>query len=287
MGDAHQTVERMQLGLALQGLRLRSDKSQQEAGAAIGKAHARISQVENGKGALKHDNLLTLLDLYGATVEERETVLAVGLEARRRRPRRAYTDALPDASRRLADLQASATEIRYYEFALIPGLLQAPDYVRALIQLGSGVWWESSSGEVETRVAFRLEQQRRVLAADSTKKLTFIFTEDALRNVVDGVSVMQGQILHVLQLIERHPGLSVQLLRSGTVGNPALGGSLIVLDFVAAPRISYLPTLYGPATFYDQRADTDTMATAFERVRELALSPSESRTLLIENLKET
>jgi hypothetical protein len=97
---------------------------------------------------------------------------------------------------------------------------------------------------------------------------------------------MRGQILHVLQLMERHPELNVQILRSGTAGNPALGGGLVLLDFVAAPRIGYAPSIYGPAKFHDKQADTEVMKTAFERIHELALSPDESRDLLIEHLKE-
>jgi transcriptional regulator with XRE-family HTH domain len=285
MGEAAQTVERMQLGLALQGLRLRAGKSQQEAGAVIGKSYVRISQVENGKGALKHDYLVALLDLYGASEQERETVLAIGMQARRRQPRRAYTDVLPDAFQRLADLQASASRIRHYASGLFPGLLQSPEYVRALIQVAGGVWYEAE--EAETKVAFRLEQQRRVLTAAGAKELTFVFTEDALANVVGSASVMQGQVLHLLQLMAELPDLTVQILRTGTPDNPALGGGLIVLDFVAAPRIGYPSTIYGPATYYDQPSDTEAMARAFERVRELALSPGDSKSLLIEFLKET
>lgn len=284
MPDAQQTVERMQLGLVLQELRARSGRSQQEAGQAIGRAYVRISQVEHGKGALKHDELLTLLDLYGASQAERETVLALGVQARRRAPRRAYTDVLPDAFQRLADLQANASEIRHYASGVFPGLLQSPEYVEAVIRACDGVWWDASSGQTATRIAFRLDQQQRALAVE--RSLSFVFTEDALRNVVGGKSVMRSQVLHVLQLVERHPSISVQILRSATAGNPALGGSLIVLDFSNAPRIGYAPTLYGPTTYYDQPADTTPMARAFDRARELALSPAESRALLIENLKE-
>ncbi|WP_433272937.1 helix-turn-helix domain-containing protein [Actinosynnema sp. CS-041913] len=287
MADAQQTVERMQLGLVLVELRSRAGASQQEAGAAVRKSPTRISQIEHGKGALKHDDLVRLLELYGAAESERDAVLALAKQARRRAPRRAYTDVLPDAFHRLADLQASASAIRHYASGVFPGLLQSPEYVRAVIEACDGYWWDESSGQVDTRIAFRLEQQRRVFAAVEAKSLAFVFTEDALHNVVGGAAVMRGQVLHVLQLVERHPAISVQILRSGTVGNPALGGDLTVLDFVNAPRIGYAPTLYGPTTYYDQPADTGPMARVFERARELALRPAESKALLIEHLKES
>ncbi|MBB5955520.1 transcriptional regulator with XRE-family HTH domain [Saccharothrix tamanrassetensis] len=285
MPDAQQTVERMQLGLALQELRQRAGRSQQEAGTSIGKSYVRISQVEHGKGALKHHDLLTLLDFYDATAEERETILAIGVEARRRAPKRSYTDVLPEAFQRLADLQANASQIRQYTSGTFPGLIQSPDYVRALIKVAGSVWYETD--EAEAKVAFRLEQQRRVLEAARPKVLTFVFTEDALSNTLGDASVMQGQILHVLQLMAKHPAMTVQVLPSGTADNPALGGSLIILDFVSAPRIGYAPAIYGPTTYYNQPSDTQPMGRAFERVHELALSPEASKALLIESLKET
>ncbi|SHH01029.1 helix-turn-helix domain-containing protein [Streptoalloteichus hindustanus] len=289
MGQVQQTVERRQLGLALQRLRTQAGLGQQDAANAIRRSAPRISQVEHGKGSLSVEELRTLLDLYGVVGDERETLLALGTQARKRRhqPWQVYTDLLPDAFQRLADLQADATAITYYETGLVPGLAQSPDYVRAIITSGDGVWWPQSPEETERRIAFRLNQQRRVLTTDGHKHLDVIFTEDALRNIVGSQTVMAGQAAHLLQLTTQHSNVTVRIVPSETVDNPGLGGGLMLLDFAAAPSICHLPTLYGPGTYFDQPDDIEPMRRLLERVQSLALSPAETKSLLLKATKES
>ncbi|SDZ13809.1 hypothetical protein SAMN05216215_104830 [Saccharopolyspora shandongensis] len=157
--------------------------------------------------------------------------------------------------------------------------------MRAVIATGDGVWWDSSDQELENRVAFRLEQQRRVLDASEPKAISFVVTEIALDQVVGSTSVARGQVLHLLQLGER-PNIAVQVLPRTVPNNPLLHGGLITLDFApSAPRIAFAPVPYGPSTYHDQEADTGPMFRAYERVRELALDLDSSRTLLIDKLK--
>ncbi len=129
----------------------------------------------------------------------------------------------------------------------MPGLVQSPDYIRALMLSGDGVWWESSSGVAEERISFRLEQQRRVLDADEPEQLTFLTTETTSDQVIGDVATMRGQVLHLLQLSERE-NLSVRTLRRDVSNNPIPGGDLITLDFGdTAPRIAFSSAVYGPS----------------------------------------
>jgi transcriptional regulator with XRE-family HTH domain len=275
------------LGLALKRLREAKGESQAQAGKAIGRSGPRISHVETGRGSLKAEELVALLEHYAVGPAERETLLALGVETRRRQRKRAYTDLLPDSFQRYSDLHADAEVIRWYEDGIIPGLLQSPDYVRAVIRIGDDVWWDASAEYVEQRVFFRQEIQRRVLDAEKPKQLDFVFTEDALHRVVGGASVSRGQVLHMLQLLEKQSNLRIQVLPDDVVDNPALGGGLVVLDFAgAAPRIGLATALYGASTYYDDNDDTATMFRAFRRIQDLSLSPEETRSLLIARLTE-
>ncbi|RNL83640.1 helix-turn-helix domain-containing protein [Halostreptopolyspora alba] len=286
MGTAKPTVERRQLGLTLRRLRERAGLSQAAAGKAIGRTAARMSQVENGIGVLNPDDLLAFLDHVGVKGEERSTVLSLGTQARRRSRRALYTDSLPGSFQRLADLEADATRIHSYESGIIPGLLQSPDYMRAVIRSCDGVWWEASEQEVKSRIGFRLEQQHRVMEADVPKRLSFVFTEDALHHEIGGPSVMRGQVLHMLQLVESESALSIQVMPSGIRDNPLLGGGILVLEFENAPRIGFATSLYGPAVYHDSEADTTAFMKGFECASKLALSPDDSRDVLLRRLKE-
>ncbi|MFI9008554.1 helix-turn-helix domain-containing protein [Actinosynnema sp. NPDC053489] len=286
MALARQTIERLQLGLALTRLRNQAKRSQGEAGAAIGRTAGRISQVENGKGGLGVDELTKLLDFYGARGRERETILALGAAARRRAPRRGYVDNLPEPFQRLAELQAAATRVRWYECGVIPGLVQSKDYVRAIMAVSNSIHWPDSETETAERTAFRLEHQRRVLETGSPKRIEVVFTEDSLDHVIGGESVMRGQVLHLLQLLESHPDLDIAVVPAGTADNPALGGGLVVLDFAQSTPVSFATSLHGPAPYYDQPEDVEPMQRIFDRVRELALSRADTRALLIGRIEE-
>ncbi|HEX8868579.1 MAG TPA: Scr1 family TA system antitoxin-like transcriptional regulator, partial [Lentzea sp.] len=130
-------MERLQLGLTLQRLRLAAEKSQLEAAEAIGRSAGRLSQVENGKGALGTTELIRLLDFYGVEGEERSTVLALGRVSRRRQPRLGYVDTLPDSFLRFMDLLSAARRISWYECGVVPGLVQSKEYVNAIIRAGA------------------------------------------------------------------------------------------------------------------------------------------------------
>lgn len=277
MGQARQTVERLQLGLTLQRLRTEATKTQEEAAEIIGRSAARLSQIENGRGALGVDELARLLDFYGVSNSERTTLLALGKASRRRQTRQRYMDTLPDAYVRFMDLLAAASRISWYECGVIPGLAQSPSYVSGIIQASSSI---RPDEETTGRIAFRQSLQQRVLTSGKAEQIDIIFTEDALLHVVGDESVMREQVLHLLQLAEL-PRVNIRVVGLDTRNNPGLGGGMVSLTYDSANPIMFTPAIYGPATYYDQPAHTERMQQLFERIAGLAWSPEESRAALI------
>ncbi|SMD08860.1 helix-turn-helix domain-containing protein [Lentzea albidocapillata] len=281
MGQARQTVERLQLGLTLQRLRLAAGKSQQEAADLIGRSAGRLSQVENGKGALGTEELTRLLGFYGVTPEQRDSVLALGKASRRRQPRLGYLDTLADSYVRFMDLLAAARHIGWYECGVIPGLVQSRGYVEGLIRASSSVRSEEETAEL---IAFRLDLQQQVLSSGKVKSIDIVFTEDSLLHVVGDQSVMREQVLHLLQLLEQHPSLNIRIVGLGTPGNPGLGGGMVTLDFDTSDPITFTSSLSGPPIYYDQPSHTERMRKLFERIADLAWSPRDTRTALADFL---
>lgn len=286
MAYGRPTVERRQLGLTLKRLREQAKKSQQDAANAIGKARTRITQAESGTGSLSTADLETLLGFYAVEGKDRQIVLALGAETRKRQPRRAYTDLLPGSFQRFADLEADAIKVFCYESGVVPGLLQSRSYVYALIDAADNVWWEPSEDMRENRATFRLDRQRRTLKANKSKTLHFVIGEAALNDVVGSPDVMPEQLRHLLSLIDSQPSLTVQVLPTTIQNNPARGGGLTVLDFgISAPRVGFASVVYGPSTYYGEDVDTAALLRTFKRFRELALSPDESKQLIRKKLE--
>ncbi|KJK42609.1 XRE family transcriptional regulator [Lentzea aerocolonigenes] len=281
MGQARQTVERLQLGLTLQRLRLAAGKSQQEAADLIGRSAGRLSQVENGKGALGVAELSRLLDFYDVTPEERDSVLALGMASRRRQPRLGYVDSLPDSYVRFMDLLAAARHISWYECGVIPGLVQSPGYVEGIHRAGGSVRPDEETAE---RIAFRLQLQQQVLSAGKAARIDVVFTEDSLLHVVGSESVMREQVLHLLQLMEQHPALNIRIVSLHAHNNPLLGGGMVTLDFDTSEPIAFLSPLYGAPIYYDQPSQTELMRKRFEQVADLAWNLKDTRTALLDFL---
>lgn len=287
MGTARPTFERRQLGLTLRRLRDEAGKPQQVAADLLGKTRTRIVQLEDGTATISRDELIKLLDCYAVTAAERGTVLELGAQARKRQKRRVYVDQLPDAYRRFADLEASASEINWFETGIIPGLLQSPSYLRAIVAEGEGVWWDENDTEGQDRLAYRIERQARLLESGQRRILRFVLTEDALRANLGSPDVMREQTDHLLALLDAHPDLTIRVLRNDAHPNPVRGGGLWIFGFGdrAAP-VAYSPATGGPSTYTDHEADTSRMLQAFYRVWEQSLSRGESRRVIENGAKE-
>lgn len=94
---------------------------------------------------------------------------------------------------------------------------------------------------------------------------------------------MHEQLHHLIRLMDHRDHLTVQVLRSGTYGNPARGGGLTVFGFGdRGTSVGFANVVFGPSTYYHDETDTATMFGGFVRIRDLALSPSESRRLINE-----
>ncbi|MFE2753012.1 helix-turn-helix domain-containing protein [Actinosynnema sp. NPDC059335] len=289
---ARQTVERRQLGLSLKRYRGSRGASQAEVAASLGVSDSRISKVEDGTATLSTDQLARVLDFLDVHGAERATALELGARARKRLRRSAkdippYTDTLPGSFQRLADMEADATAIHCYQPGVVPGLLQAPGYIRSGMSAGDGVFWESSEAGVEGRYTFRRDRQVKILESNRPKKLEFVFTEDALDCFGANPEVRREQLEHLLRLTGQHPDLTVQVLRPGDLRNPVPSAGVIVLDFDGtAPSVAFTPTIYGPSSYFDEPVDTANLLRAFRKVQELARGHADTIELIRRRLQE-
>ncbi|HEX3782285.1 MAG TPA: helix-turn-helix transcriptional regulator [Pseudonocardiaceae bacterium] len=281
MGQARQTFERRQLGLALRRFREDAHKSQLVSAEVLGKVRSVIVALEDGSATATPEELELLLDFYGVTGKDRKTTLILGDVARKRQKRRTHIDALPDAYQRFADLERNASEINCHEAGIIPGLLQCEDYVRSLMAEGEGVWWEPDDPEGEERLRFRLTRLAKLFDPGRPKILRFVMTEDALHARMDKLQTMRGQLEHILMLIGQHKDLTVRVLPNDVYGNPLRGRNLVMFGFGhRGTPIGFSETAFGPSTYYDNEADTSDMLRAFYRAWELSLTKTASHQLI-------
>ncbi|MGP4015970.1 helix-turn-helix domain-containing protein [Saccharopolyspora sp. 5N708] len=286
MGKPRATLERRQLGAELRRLREAAGKQQKEAAAAIECDVSQISRVERGERAFKVLEIEALLDFYGAPREARAQITHLAQVARQRQPRRMYSDAFPGAFRRLSDHEQDATEIYYSDSELIPGLLQTEDYIRAMMSVGRSAVLGSSREDIEARVQFRLDRQELV-DRENPPQMWFVIGEAALRRPIGRWKVLHSQLQRLLDLVEQHPHVVIQVAPLSIVDHPLLGGSIEILRFGGlAPDLVHQPTFIGGGVYVVDETDIGECMRAFDQLRAVALGPEESRSFIAQRAEE-
>jgi transcriptional regulator with XRE-family HTH domain len=271
------TVLRILLGTQLRRLRVARDVSRDEAGYAIRASHAKISRLELGRVSFKERDVADLLTLYGVRdPAEREPLLALARQANAPGWWHKYSDLLPSWFEVYVGLEEAAARLRTYENQFVPGLLQSPDYARAVIMLGHGA---ASEDEIERRVELRMRRQRRLTGPDAPW-LWAVVDEAALSRPLGGAAVMRAQIDHLLEMTS-HPNIRLQILPFERGGHAAAGGPFTVLRFAepGLPDVVYLEQLTS-ALYLDKREDTDAYMEVMDRVSVQADSVSRTKWLL-------
>src|SRR3954464_14795138 len=131
------TVLRILLGAQLRKLREGKAITREDAGWEIRASGSKISRMELGRVSFKERDVADLLTLYGVTDKaEREALLSLARQANSPGWWQQFSDIMPGWFQSYLGLEAAATLIRTYEIQFVPGLLQTPDYARAVIMLG-------------------------------------------------------------------------------------------------------------------------------------------------------
>ena len=277
------TVLRMLLGAHLRRLREAQGVSREDAGWEIRASESKISRMELGRVGFKERDVEDLLTLYGLVDnEERERLLSLARQANTPGWWHRYGDVLPNWFQSYLGLEAAASMIRTYEVQFVPGLLQTPDYARAVVLLGHG---RAKADEIDRRVDLRMRRQD-VLDRPDPVQLWAVLDEAVLRRPVGSRAVMRAQIQALIDATGRK-SVHLQVLPFGVGGHSAAGGAFSILRFPdqELPDIVYVEQL-SSALYLDKRDDVELYVDAMERLCVEADPPERAADTLREILKD-
>lgn len=165
-------------------------------------------------------------------------------------------------------IEREAASLRWWENTILPGLLQTPDYARALTQA-----WDPTASEdaIEALVSGKVERQA-ILDSDDPPDLRVVVAESVLRNLVGSASVMHAQLIHLAEM-SRRPAISVQVLPADIGAN---GGMLGAFTIASNPDAVYLETAIEAQVTGDGEL-IGRAALVFDRLRDDALPRGASR----------
>ena len=242
MAGGGSVVVRRQLGVKLRKLRITAKKDVLDVTEAGLGSKAKISRIETGKGPVKVADVRALCWLYDADPETTEALAALAPGTQQEGWWEEYGQAVvPDWLRLYVGLEASASNIRSFEPETVHGLLQTPDYARAVI----GADPRLSDEVIEQRVQFRLERQQT-----ATGHVQLIMGEAALAIVAGSPDIMMAQVEHL-----RSSDADVRVLPF-TAGAYLRRGSFSLLDFEDPddPSVAYVEGP-GGARYFDRPAE--------------------------------
>jgi transcriptional regulator with XRE-family HTH domain len=269
VAGASPTVRRRELGARLRELRTNAGLSVEDVAAQLEVSPAKVSRIETGARGVNINDIRVLCDVYEVTAPERERLLMLARESRRRSWWQEY--GIPEVVRTYVGLEDSATSILQYETSLLPPLLQTESYARALT---AGILPWASDEEVEQLVLARIARQA-LLTSERPPELWAIVDEAALHRVVGDPAVMREQLTALAER-SRAKNVTLQVLGLEAGAHPGMDSAFTMLKLAEVSDVVYVEGLIG--NFYLQSSnDLTRYGRTFDHLQAAALSPKHSR----------
>jgi transcriptional regulator with XRE-family HTH domain len=262
-------VNRAQLGAALRALRQASGKEAKAVARSAVMSASKLSKIETAKVAPSVVDVERILTAIGVSDEVRAEYLeAVRTAATEVTPMRLVRRmGVHKAQQQTTALEAQMTLLRLFQPALIPGPLQTPEYIRAILSR------HDLGEDVLTRtIGARLERQQALY--DSTKELHFIITEPVLRWRIVSAARMAEQIDRLVSL-SRLPNIDIRIVPLSARQQDVANHAFVIRD----DRTATVETVHAEIVVTDPR-DVALYVHKFEGFASMALSGDAMRAML-------
>jgi transcriptional regulator with XRE-family HTH domain len=267
------TIARWQLGAQLKSLREAAKVTHSNIAAELGCSESKIYKIEAGDVGVNRADLIVMLGHYGVTdPQHRETMLSLQSQGKERGWWAKYGQ-LPAPYSMYIGLESAATEVKNFELAIMPGLLQTEAYMRALLDQ------QKLTDDLEQRVQVRLARQT-ALVDDPALRVWAIIDESALHRIVGSAKVMHEQLQHLIKM-SNLKNVTVQVLPYREGAHPGTLGSLAILYFpeeVHSP-VAYVESFAGDV-YLERDEDMARVTLAYTHLHSAADSPAKSRELI-------
>ncbi|KUN07496.1 DNA-binding protein [Streptomyces yokosukanensis] len=238
-------------------------------GKAMGYGEDMVYKLESGKRIPrpeyldKADGVLNAGGLLGAMKEDVEKVR------------------YPKKVRDLAEVEAKAVEIQLYDPLNIHGLLQTPEYARALLVMRRPAY---TVAEVERFFAARMAR-KSVFERDPAPEVGFVLEEWTLRRPLGGSELLHHQLEHLLEIAQLR-NVELQVMPMDRQEHAGLAGGIEVLKFADGSVVGRSPAVANGRTVEEPK-HIRILELRYGIIRAQALTPRESTTFIKQLLGAT
>lgn len=269
-------VRRRKLGAELRALRTGAGLTSGEAARLAGWHQSKVSRIETGASGVKPADVRLLLDVYAvsdAQLREFLLVLAGSDESGGRHHWwHAYRGVLPPTYRDFISLESQASAMSTLETSVVPGLLQTPEYARAVTRAAvGGLDDERLDALVEVRLA-----RQDVLRSDPPLRLSAVLDEAVLHREIGGPDVMARQLRRLLETA-RLPQVRLQVLPFAAGAHVGITGPFVIFSFSSTSDLDVVVLDHLTSSLYlERKEDLGAYSEAFKDLQSHALSPEDS-----------
>lgn len=268
-------------------IRLRKDSglTQEQVATALDWSPSKLIRVEGGRSSITKVDLDALLTTYGISSEsQRERLQMLNRGARERAWWTAFRDDVNPTYLEYVGYQMGAAYIRQYLGAVVPGLLQTPEYAEVLTANSI------DAVRVGPVVKFRLRQQEELAKRSTPPRQYYVIDESVIRRHV-GISqdpaIMPNQLRYIADKAERDDRITVRVISFKAGAHSGLDGPFTMLEFDGAlSDVLYIDSGREMTLVTGGDPRLGEYADDFETLQELALSAAESIELMRQTAEE-
>lgn len=277
------TVRRRRLAAELR--RLRGSRTGGEVARAVGWSATKISRAESGRESLPPSEIEKLVDYYGVAGPLRGRLLELAEAAVRRGWWDDYADTITPQYAEFIGLEDEAASCLHWQADVIPGLLQTEEYARQLNVAYQSVVPTIPLSVHNRFVQVRMRRQER-LVRDPVLQLSVVLDEAVLLRGIGDHALMRAQMQRLVDMSEL-PNVELRVLRLNP--NPGLMASSFVIMRFGSPGtpdegladVVSTESLSAAEMYVEGETDSRLYSIFFDSLRNAALSPADSRQLII------
>lgn len=270
--SSNPTIRRRELGVLLKSLRTATGWTVDHVAEQLQVSPSKVSRLENGLRGVSASDISKLCDLYGVDGEQRQHLTELARGSRQRV--RWQPLGLPYST--YIGLEADAISISDYGLGIMPGLLQTPDYARAVVRAAVPRWVPDV---VKQRVEGRMLRQQ-LLFSERPPRFEAVVDESVLHRVVGSHAIMGAQLQRLLELAEL-PSVTLRVIPYSAGALPAGNNKFIILRFAqpTVPDVVYIEGLTRDE-YLKEPHEVEVYNTTFRTLVHLAASPRATRDII-------
>ncbi|HEY3953004.1 MAG TPA: helix-turn-helix transcriptional regulator [Streptosporangiaceae bacterium] len=269
-------VRRRELAALLRELRTEAGLTVEEVAGELLCSPSKVSRMETGQRTVSLRDIRDLCALYRVSDPAlREHLTALAKSAKEHGWWQPYE--IPSSLATYVGFEADAIRISNYEPGVIPGLLQTPEYARAVHDRTLD---RPSDETIDQMIEVRSGRQAILTREDPPPpEFRAIVDEGVLHRVVGSPAIMGAALQYVLQACDL-PNVGLRVLSYEVGAHPALDSTFVLLEFRdPLTPVVYVEGLVG-RVWLERPQEAERYERVFESLRMMSLSDRDSVDLI-------